>query len=434
MNLYADMQRQLQNTDVMQRLQTLYGTREGMLVEQHTRYTRLLKRHEDLIGSQNGPIYMISAPGRTEIAGNHTDHNRGKVLAAAVNLDTLAAVSPRSDSIVNIHSEGYPALSISIAPDQLAPRKEEEGTTAALVRGVAHGMSREGLAIGGFDAVVTSNVRSGSGLSSSAAFEVLICAIFDQLYAGNRLDAKKRAIISQYAENVYFGKPSGLMDQMASSVGGLCYIDFQDADPQVTAISYDFAKMGYQLVVVNTGGSHDDLTPAYAAIPQEMKAVAQCFGQPDLRSVLPERFMRKLPMIRQELKGQNADRAILRAAHYFAENNRVTRLVQTLQQGELNEFLRLIIESGRSSFEYLQNIFATADRQELALALMLSQRRLEGQGAWRVHGGGFAGTTLNFVPNAMLEQFVKEMDEVFGQHSCNVLAIRPEGPAAIRLG
>ncbi len=433
MNLYATMQRQLQSPEVMHRLQTLYGTREGMLVAQRARYTKVLKRHEDMIGSTEGPIYMISAPGRTEIAGNHTDHNRGKVLAAAVNLDTLAAVSPRSDSIVNIHSEGYPALSISIAPAELAPRKEEEGTTAALVRGVAHGMHREGLAIGGFDAVVTSDVRSGSGLSSSAAFEVLVCAIFDRLYAGNRLDAKKRAIISQYAENVYFGKPSGLMDQMASSVGGLCYIDFQDPDPQVVAISYDFAKMGYQLVVVNTGGSHDDLTPAYAAIPQEMKAVAQCLGQPDLRSVLPEQFMRKLPKIREELKGRNADRAILRAAHYFAENNRVSQLVQTLQQNDLPEFLRLIIDSGRSSFEYLQNIFATADRQELALALMLSQRRLEGKGAWRVHGGGFAGTTPNFVPCDMLDAFVKDMETVFGQHSCNVLSIRPEGPACITL-
>ena len=434
MNLYATLQRQLQSPEVMQRLQTLYGTREGMLVAQRARYTKVLKRHEDMIGSTEGPIYMISAPGRTEIAGNHTDHNRGKVLAAAVNLDTLAAVSPRSDSIVNIHSEGYPALSLSIAPEELAPRKEEEGTTAALVRGVAHGMHREGLAIGGFDAVITSDVRSGSGLSSSAAFEVLICAIFDRLYAGDRLDAKKRAIISQYAENVYFGKPSGLMDQMASSVGGLCYIDFQEPDPQVVAIAYDFAKMGYQLVVVNTGGSHDDLTPAYAAIPQEMKAVAQCLGQPDLRSVLPEQFMRKLPKIREELKGHNADRAILRAAHYFAENNRVSRLVETLQQNDLPEFLRLIIDSGRSSFEYLQNIFATADRQELALALMLSQRRLEGQGAWRVHGGGFAGTTLNFVPSDMLDAFVKDMETVFGQHSCNVLSIRPEGPACITLG
>ena len=435
MNPYAKMQRQLQDPDVMQRLLTLYGSREGMLVAQRTRYTCLLKRHEDMIGNEAGtPIYMISAPGRTEIAGNHTDHNRGKVLAAAVNLDTLAAVSPRSDNIVNIHSEGYPALSLSVAPDQLEPRKEEEGTTAALVRGVAHGMHREGLAIGGFDAVITSNVRSGSGLSSSAAFEVLICAIFDQLYAGNRLDAKKRAIISQYAENVYFGKPSGLMDQMASSVGGLCYIDFKEADPQVTALSYDFAKAGYQLVVINTGGSHDDLTPAYAAIPQEMKAVAACFGQPDLRSVLPEQFLLNLPKIREQLKDQNADRAILRASHYFAENRRVTALVQALRQDDLPEFLRLIIESGRSSFQYLQNIFATANRQELSLALMLSQNRLEGQGAWRVHGGGFAGTTLNFVPTAMLDAFVKEMETIFGQHSCNVLSIRPEGPACITLG
>ncbi len=433
MNQYAKMQRQLQSPDVMQRLLTLYGSREGMLVSQRTRYTGLLKRHEDLIGNPQ-PIYMISAPGRTEIAGNHTDHNRGKVLAAAVNLDTLAAVTPRSDNIVNIHSEGYPALSLSVAPEELSPRKEEEGTTAALVRGVAHGMHREGLAIGGFDAVVTSNVRSGSGLSSSAAFEVLICAIFDELYAGNKLDAKKRAIISQYAENVYFGKPSGLMDQMASSVGGLCFIDFKESDPQVNAIAYDFNKMGYQLVVVNTGGSHDDLTPAYAAIPQEMKAVAQCFGQPDLRSVLPERFMQELPRVRQQLKGQNADRAIMRAAHYFNENRRVCDLVCALQRNDMPAFLSLIIESGRSSFEYLQNIFATPDRQELALALMLAQNKLYGQGAWRVHGGGFAGTTLNFVPNAMLDTFVKEMEAVFGQRSCNVLAIRPEGPACIKLG
>ncbi|MBR2924323.1 MAG: galactokinase [Clostridia bacterium] len=433
MNPYAKMQRQLQSPEVMQRLLTLYGSREGMLVAQRGRYTHLIKRHEELFGNGQ-PIYMISAPGRTEIAGNHTDHNRGKVLAAAVNLDTLAAVTPRNDNIVNIHSEGYPALSLSIQPEELAPRKEEEGTTAALIRGVAHGMHREGLAIGGFDAVITSSVRSGSGLSSSAAFEVLICAIFDELYAGNKLDAKKRAIISQYAENVYFGKPSGLMDQMASSVGGLCFIDFKDPDPQVTAISYDFAKMGYQLVVVNTGGSHDDLTPAYAAIPAEMKAVAQCFGQPDLRSVLPERFLLELPRVREALKDVNADRAIMRAAHYFAENRRVADLVTALQQNDLPAFLSLIIESGRSSFEYLQNIFATPDRQELALALMLSQSKLHNQGAWRVHGGGFAGTTLNFVPNAMLDSFVKEMEAVFGQHSCNVLAIRPEGPACIKLG
>ncbi len=436
MNQYAKIQSLLQNPGVMQRLQTLYGSREGMLVAQRARYTRLIKRHEDLVGNleEGKPLYMISAPGRTEVAGNHTDHNRGKVLAAAINLDTLAAVSTRDDAIVNIHSEGYPAISLSIAPEELAPCKDEEGTTAALVRGVAHGMHREGLRIGGFDAVITSNVRSGSGLSSSAAFEVLICAIFDQLYAGNRLDAKQRAIISQYAENVYFGKPSGLMDQMASSVGGLCFIDFKEKDPKVVAIPYDFAKAGYQLVVINTGGSHDDLTPAYAAIPQEMKAVAQCFGQPDLRSVLPEQFYQELPRIREELKEQNADRAILRAAHYFAENRRVSGLVEALQKDDMPTFMRLIVESGCSSFMYLQNIFASFDRQELSLALMMSHCRLDGCGAWRVHGGGFAGTTLNFVPNQMLDSFVKEMETVFGPHSCNVLAIRPEGPACIKLG
>jgi len=434
MNRYAKMQSQLQTSDVMQQLHHLYGKREGMLVNQRTRYTALLKRHEELIGSTEGPVYMISAPGRTEISGNHTDHNRGKVLAAAVNLDTLAAVTPRNDGIVAIRSEGYPSFSISIADEELAPRKEEEGTTAALIRGVAAGMHREGLAIGGFDAVITSNVRSGSGLSSSAAFEVLICAIFDQLYAGNRLDAKKRAIISQYAENVYFGKPSGLMDQMASSVGGLCFIDFKEDDPQVDALSYDFAAQGFELVVINTGGSHDDLTPAYAAIPEEMRAVAACFDQPNLRAVLPEQFLLNLPKIRQQLKGKNADRAIMRAAHYFAENRRVAELVCALKRNCMPDFLRLIIESGRSSFQYLQNIFATADRQELSLALMLAESKLSGVGAWRVHGGGFAGTTLNFVPADMLDSFVKEMETVFGQHSCNVLSIRPVGPACIVLG
>ena len=428
---YARMLRNLKSPEVVDRLSHLYGNRDGMLVEQTTRYTMMLKRHEDLFHADS-EVLLVSAPGRTEIGGNHTDHNRGKVLAAAVNLDTLAAVSARKDMEVHLHSEGYRPLVVDLSDLSVRPR--EKGTTAALIRGVAARMKELGYKIGGFDACATSSVASGSGLSSSAAFEVLICAIFDELYAGNKLDAKKRAIISQYAENVYFGKPSGLMDQMASSVGGLCYIDFQNPDPQVTAIPYDFAKMGYQLVVVNTGGSHDDLTPAYASIPAEMKAVAQCFGQPDLRSVLPEQFMRELPRVRQQLKDQNADRAIMRAAHYFAENRRVSELVCALQRDDMPAFLNLIIESGRSSFEYLQNIFATSDRQELALALMLSQSKLQNSGAWRVHGGGFAGTTLNFVPNAMLDSFVKEMELVFGQHSCNVLAIRPEGPACIKLG
>ena len=345
MSQYAQMIRQLKTPEVMKRLNTLYGQREGMMVAQTTRYTALLKRHEDLFNT-SGPVYMISAPGRTEISGNHTDHNRGKVLTAAVNLDTVAAVSPREDGVVNVHSEGYPAISISL--DDLAAREDEKNTTAALIRGVAYKLQEEGYKIGGFDAAVTSTVRGGSGLSSSAAFEVMLCAIFDELYNQGTLDYKHRAKISQFAENVYFGKPSGLLDQMASSTGGLAYIDFQNDDPQVKPMNYDFSKKGYSLVVVNTGGSHDDLTADYASIPAEMKAVARVFGQEVLRQVQPERFFLSLPVVREKLDVPNVDRALLRATHFFDENRRVSDQVTALQEDNLEDFLRLVIESGRA--------------------------------------------------------------------------------------
>ncbi len=431
MNKYAQMIRQLTTPEIMKRLTILYGQRDGMLVEQTSRYTGMLKRHEEVVNAGD-TVYMISAPGRTEIGGNHTDHNRGKVLAAAVNLDTLSAVSPRNDDVVNIHSEGYAPLSLSLS--KLDVDESEKGTTAALVRGVAAKMKELGYQIGGFDAVVTSTVRAGSGLSSSAAFEVLICAIFDELYNETNLDYKLRAQIAQYAENVYFGKPSGLMDQMASSVGGLAFIDFQSDDPQVKPLQYDFAENGYALVVVATGGSHDDLTPAYAAIPDEMRAVAECFGAQNLRQVQPEEFIGNLPTVREKLKGHNEDRSILRAAHYFGENRRVSQQVDALTRNKLDRFLKLIIESGNSSFMYLQNIYPSIDRQEISLALMVAQALLGDQGAWRVHGGGFAGTTLNFVPQKRVASFVREMEAVFGQHTCDVLDIRPVGPACIKLG
>ncbi len=432
MSQYAQMIRQLKTPEVMKQLNYIYGQRDGMLVAQTTRYTRLLKRHEETVKT-DGCVYMISAPGRAEIGGNHTDHNNGKVLAAAVNLDTLAAVTPRDDMTANIVSEGYDPISLSLS--ELEPVESECGKTASLVRGVAARFVQLGRKIGGFDAVVTSNVLSGSGLSSSAAFEVMLCSIFDELFnADDKLDAKTRAQVSQYAENVFFGKPSGLLDQMASSVGGLAYIDFKDSDPEVKPLQYDFAAKGYAMVVVSPGGSHDDLTPSYAAIPEEMRAVAACFGEKQLRSVLPEQFMLSLGMVREKLAGKNADRAILRAAHYFNENRRVCGEVAALQNDDVNELLRLIIESGRSSYEYLQNIYPSPDRQELALALMLAEAHLAGCGAWRVHGGGFAGTTLNFVPQKKLAGFIKDMEAVFGAHCCAVLDIRPVGPACIALG
>ena len=430
MNQYAQMIRLLKTPEVMKRLNHLYGQRDGMLVQQTARYTRMLKRHEEVF-AVGGNVLLISAPGRTEIGGNHTDHNRGKVLAAAINLDTLAAVSKREDLRVRIHSEGYEPLEMDLR--DLGMVAEEAGTTKALVRGVANRLQEEGFRIGGFDAVVSSTVRAGSGLSSSAAFEVLVCAMFDALFNGWRMDATKRAQYAQYAENVYFGKPSGLMDQMASSVGGLTYIDFKYDEPRIEAIAYDFAAKGYALVVVNTGGSHDDLTAHYAAIPQEMHAVAACFDEPYLRRVRPEQLMQNLPMVRERLQGANADRAILRAVHYFEENRRVTEMAEALRADDLPTFLADVIDSGRSSAMYLQNIYASCENEEVALALMLGDRLLRGKGAWRIHGGGFAGTTLNFVPTKELDPFVKGMQAVFGERSCQVLDIRPEGAAVIDL-
>ncbi len=427
MNQYAQMIRQLKTPGVMKRLTRLYGQRDGMLVEQTARYTHVLKRHEELVNAGDQPVLLVSAPGRTEIGGNHTDHNQGKVLAAAVNLDTLAAVSRREDLTVRVFSEGYEPLSMDL--QNLEAQEGEKNTTAALIRGVAAKMVQLGYKVGGFDAAVTSTVRAGSGLSSSAAFEVLVCAIFDALFNGWVMDPKVRAQISQFAENKYFGKPSGLMDQMASSVGGLTFMDFKNEDPKVTELKYDFAEKGMALVVVNTGGSHDDLTPDYAAIPAEMRAVAGCFGEKSLRRVRPEQFLQSIPMLREKLAGENADRAILRAAHYFAENKRVEDELEALKQDRLEEFLRLVVHSGNSSSMYLQNIFSKPSAQELALALMLAASKLEGRGAWRVHGGGFAGTTLNFVPQKELAGFVRDMEAVFGHHSCNVLDIRPEGAA-----
>lgn len=426
MTQYAKMIRQLKTPRVMKRLTALYGQRDGMLVSQTTRYTCLLKKHEELIGA-DGDVLLVSAPGRSEIGGNHTDHNRGKVLAAAINLDSLCAVSKRDDHAARVFSDGYEPFTVDL--NELEPRSDERGTSQALVRGVAARMKELGYPIGGFDAVVNSTVASGSGLSSSASFEVMLCAAIDALYGSFSIDAETRAQIAQYAENRYFGKPSGLLDQMASSVGGLTYIDFKGDKACVKPLSYDFAAKGIALVVVSTGASHDDLTADYAAIPMEMAQVAAFFGEKVLRRVRPDQFWQSIP----QLRAQVSDRAILRATHYFRENDRVTDEVEALKKDDLNAFLQLIIESGRSSYMLLQNVYAKPESQELSLALLMAQSILEGKGAWRVHGGGFAGTTLNFVPQADLTCFIKRMEAVFGRHSCTVLDIRPEGATCIDL-
>ncbi len=369
------------------------------------------------------PRFIFSAPGRTELGGNHTDHQLGRVLAGAVSVDTLAAVAPNGEDVIRVLSQGYPLCSIRL--DQLEPREAEFGSTAALIRGVAGRIAALGLPVTGFDACVSSRVLPGSGLSSSAAFEVLIGTILNRL-GGCGLDAVQIAQIGQYAENVYFGKPCGLMDQMASSVGGIVTIDFADRDqPLVEPLDFDFASCGHALCIVNSGADHADLTDEYAAIPREMGEVCRVFGKSCLRQVDEAAFYARLP----EVRAAAGDRAALRAMHFFEDNRRVAGQVEALKRGDFARFLELVNESGRSSWLYLQNVVPTGStrHQELALSLALAAKLLDGRGACRVHGGGFAGTIQAFVPLDLLEGFKAGMEAVLGAGSCQVLSIRPEG-------
>ena len=369
-------------------------------------------------------VYRFSAPGRTEICGNHTDHQHGCVLAAAVNLESVAEVTLNDTGIIRILSEGYAPVEISV--DDLDLRPEEKNTTASLVRGVAAAFARRGANLGGFEAKVTSTVLPGSGLSSSASFEVLIGTILNELFFGRKLSAVEIAQIAQWAENVYFGKPCGLMDQAASSVGGMVFMDFCDhAAPIVERVDFDFAAAGHALCIIDSGADHADLTHEYAAITQELGALCAHFGAKVLRDVPQEDFFARLP----RLKGQVPDRAILRAIHFYQENDRVCRQVAALRQGDFNTFLTLACESGRSSWMYVQNIVPTGavEHQDVAVALALCDTLLGGKGAFRVHGGGFAGTIQAFVPLDMLDSFKSGIEAVLGEGSCHVLSIRPEG-------
>ncbi len=393
---------------------------------QAARYLQLLNAHEAAFGGK-ARLAIVSAPGRSEIAGNHTDHQKGRVLAAAVNLDTVAAASPNDGNIVTLHSDGYPHPFV-VDLDDLHVREDEKETTAAVIRGVAARLKELGHPIGGFDACVTSTVFKGSGLSSSAAFEVMLVMVFDTLYGGEALDAQARAVISQYAENVYFGKPSGLLDQMASSVGGLVAMDFKDTPAQIEALSYDFKARGYSMAVVSAGGDHGNLTSEYAAIPREMHDVAKALGGEVLRDIDPQVMQDAIPA----LKNKVSDRAILRALHFYDEDARIPELVDALKKDDLKTLLNLIVASGESSWKKLQNLYvAGSGNQEMALALELSRRMLEGVGAWRIHGGGFAGTILAFVPCEMFEAYRAKMDRVFGPGATTELSVRPIGPYAL---
>lgn len=390
------------------------------------RYRALAERHRSLFGEAEELIFA-SAPGRTEIAGNHTDHNHGRVLAAAISLDSVAAASKRADSLVTLYSEGYEKPFIVDLRELEAVPAEYE-TTHSLIRGVAARMKALGYPVGGLNACVASSVFKGSGLSSSAAFEVMLVTLFDALFGDGKIPAETRALIAKYAENHYFGKPSGLLDQMASSVGGLVTMDFKDPDAVIEAIAYDFEAKGYAMAVVSAGGEHGNLTSHYAAIPVEMKQVAGLLGAQALREIAGADFEKAIP----SLKGRVPDRAILRALHFFDEDARVPRLVEALKADDLDAFFKGIVASGESSWKLLQNLYVPgSENQEMALALELSRRMLEGRGAWRIHGGGFAGTILAFVPLSMMEEYSARMNAVFGRGAVTQLRVRPVGPAVL---
>ena len=368
--------------------------------------------------------YQVSAPGRTEIGGNHTDHQQGCVLAAAVDLETVADVILNGTDWINIHSEGYPLIRINL--NELHVHPEEQNTTAALVRGVADGFVQHGFELGGFDAKVHSSVLPGSGLSSSAAFEILIATIMNDLFCNSRLPASELAQIAKYAENQFFGKPCGLMDQLASATGGLVFMDFANPyEPKVEKINFDFAATNHALCIIDTGADHADLTEEYAAITKELLAVCQKFGKRYLREIPETEFMKALP----EIRGKVPDRALLRAIHVYQENKRVVKEAEALKNGDFDAFLKLVIESGKSSWMYLQNIYPLGERswQDVAVTLALCETLLEGRGAYRVHGGGFGGTVQAFVPNDMLDHFVQQIEKVTGNGSCHVMSIRKMG-------
>ena len=373
---------------------------------------------------QTMPERYFSAPGRTEISGNHTDHQHGCVLAGAVNLDTVAAVRINGTNKIRIQSKGYPMCEVDLSV--LEPVDSEINSTPALVRGVAARFAQFGCEVKGFDAYCESTVLPGSGLSSSAAYEVLIGTIINCLFFDKKLSAIEIAQVGQYAENVFFGKPCGLMDQIASSVGGMVFIDFEDPKtPVVEKIDFDFAAANHALCIIDTGADHADLTDEYAAVPGELKALCAVLGEGELRSIPKIDFYCNIQRLREEV----GDRAVLRAIHIYDENQRVKLQKRALQAGDFASFLSYVTESGLSSWRYLQNVIPAGrkEKQEVAFALTIAEKLLNGRGACRVHGGGFAGTIQAFVPNDLLEDFKNGIESVLGEGSCYVLSIRPQG-------
>jgi len=406
----------------------LYGSDSSVLKNQAVRYESLMNDFQSTFGYDD--VELFSAPGRTEIGGNHTDHNYGRVLAGAVNLDNIAVAGKNGTDVVRIKSAGYPEFQVDLS--DLQQKDDEKYTSAALVRGIVAKMKENGYEAGGFDACVEGRVPKGSGLSSSASFEVLVGSIINNLFNDEKMDPVENAIIGQWSENNYFGKPCGLMDQTACSVGGLITIDFKDpADPVVKAIDFDFVSTGYSLVITDTGGNHADLNDDYASLPTDMKAVASELGKTVLRETTLDEVLKEAPRLRNKV----GDRALLRAYHFHGDNQRVVEQVNALEKNNFEAFLKMVVQSGYSSFMYNQNIYPAHNPQEqgVSLALALSEKVLDGRGAWRVHGGGFAGTIQAFVPSDLVDEYVQTLEHVFGKGNCHPLFIRNEGAIMLEL-
>ena len=409
------------------RLASLYCCAPAETASEAARYAAVLDGLEKTFGS-HAEAGLYSAPGRTEIGGNHTDHQHGRVLAGSVNIDMIAAAAPNDKNQLRVQSEGYDLCVIDL--NDLEARKEEENTTASLLRGECAAFTQRGAKLAGLDIYVSSNVPKGSGVSSSAAFEVLIGVILNDCFMTEKVSPIAIAQIGQWAENVYFGKPCGLMDQMASSVGNIITIDFASpAKPVVEPVAVDFSKAGLALCILDSGADHADLTDEYAAIPAECRAVAAVCGGEVLRDVPFETFLAKLP----ECRRQCGDRAVLRAFHVYADNDRVAKQVAALHDGDFGTFLSLVNESGCSSWEYLQNVIPAGykEHQEVGVTIAAAKHLLGDKGAVRVHGGGFAGTVQAFVPVEMLDEFKAGMEAILGEGRCHVLSIRPEGGAVL---
>ncbi len=424
-----ELKKQLKNGEFNEKLAYMYACEKEDAQKYADRYLKVIDGFGEAFGGSD-EIRLFSAPGRTEIGGNHTDHQHGCVLAASLNLDVIGAASLNGTNKVRIKSEGYPMDEIDL--DDLEVHTEQYGKAISLIRGILKAFADKGYKLAGFDAYTISSVLKGSGMSSSAAFEVLVGNFVNSLFANDEVDAVEIAKIGQFSENVYFGKPCGLMDQMASSVGSVVAIDFNDTkNPIIEKVKFDFTKSGHSLCIIDSGADHADLTDEYASIPSEMKKVAEFFGKDFLREVDPTEFNAKMADVRKAI---NNDRAILRAIHFFNDNERARDEVKALKNDDFEMFCDLIKKSGYSSYMYLQNVYASSmpAQQAVSLTLALCDEILGENGAYRVHGGGFAGTVQAFVPNDMLEEFKNKIESVLGSGMCHILSIRPVGGCEVK--